>query len=295
MSTESLARIQPPPTEALLTLSGPEAAGPAGRQTCGKRHKKRTFLRPRIIGGSSSLPGSHPWLAAIYIGNNFCAGSLVHTCWVVSAAHCFSNSPPRESVSVVLGQHFFNRTTDVTQTFGIEKYIPYPLYSVFNPSDHDLVLIRLEKKGERCAVRSQFVQPICLPEPSSPFPAGHKCQIAGWGHQDENVSGYSPSLREALVPLVADHKCSSPEVYGADISPNMLCAGYFDCRSDACQGDSGGPLACEKNGVAYLYGIISWGDGCGRLNKPGVYTRVANYVDWINDRIRPHKRPTNPS
>ncbi|XP_059962587.1 hepatocyte growth factor activator isoform X1 [Mesoplodon densirostris] len=292
---ESLARIQPPPIEALLSLPGPAAAGPAGRQTCGKRHKKRSFLRPRIIGGSSSLPGSHPWLAAIYIGNSFCAGSLVHTCWVVSAAHCFSNSPPRESVSVVLGQHFFNRTTAVTQTFRIEKYIPYPLYSVFNPTDHDLVLIRLEKKGERCAVRSQFVQPICLPEPGSTFPAGHKCQIAGWGHQDENVSGYSSLLREALVPLVADRKCSSPEVYGADISPNMLCAGYFDCRSDACQGDSGGPLACEKNGVAYLYGLISWGDGCGQLNKPGVYTRVASYVDWISDRIRPPKRPVNPS
>lgn len=50
-----------------------------------------------------------------------------------------------------------------------------------------------------------------------------------------DLSGYSSSLREALVPLVADHKCSSPEVYGADISPNMLCAGYFDCKSDACQ------------------------------------------------------------
>lgn len=39
---------------------------------------------------------------------------------------------------MVLGQHFFNRTTDVTQTFGIEKYVPYPLYSVFSPTDHDL-------------------------------------------------------------------------------------------------------------------------------------------------------------
>ncbi|XP_023363472.1 hepatocyte growth factor activator [Otolemur garnettii] len=205
------------------------------------------------------------------------------------------HSPPKESVLVVLGQHFFNRTTDVTQTFGIEKYIPYPLYSVFNPSDHDLVLIRLKKKGDRCAVRSQFVQPICLPEPGSTFPTGHKCQIAGWGHMNENTSSYSSSLQEALIPLVADHKCSSPEVYGADITPNMLCAGYFDCKSDACQGDSGGPLACEKDGVAYLYGIISWGDGCGRLNKPGVYTRVANYVDWLNDRIRPPRRPTTPS
>ncbi|XP_032109924.1 hepatocyte growth factor activator [Sapajus apella] len=288
---ESLTRAQPPLPD-LLVLPEPASAG---RQACGKRHKKRTFLRPRIIGGSSSLPGSHPWLAAIYIGDSFCAGSLVHTCWVVSAAHCFSHSPPRDSVSVVLGQHFFNRTTDVTQTFGIEKYIPYTLYSVFNPSEHDLVLIRLKKKGDRCATRSQFVQPICLPEPGSTFPAGHKCQIAGWGHLSEDVSGYSSSLREALVPLVADHKCSSPEVYGADISPNMLCAGYFDCKSDACQGDSGGPLACEKNGVAYLHGIISWGDGCGRLHKPGVYTRVANYVDWINDRIRPPRRPSSPS
>lgn len=85
--SESLARHEHTRTNVLLRL--PEPA-PAGRQTCGKRHKKRSFLRPRIIGGSSSLPGSHPWLAAIYIGNNFCAGSLVHTCWVVSAAHCFS-------------------------------------------------------------------------------------------------------------------------------------------------------------------------------------------------------------
>lgn len=88
---ESLSRIHIPPN-VLLTLPAPAPApAPAGRQSCGRRHKKRSFLRPRIVGGSSSLPGSHPWLAAIYIGNSFCAGSLVHTCWVVSAAHCFSH------------------------------------------------------------------------------------------------------------------------------------------------------------------------------------------------------------
>ncbi|XP_069871985.1 hepatocyte growth factor activator-like, partial [Dipodomys merriami] len=179
---ESLSRAQPPASGVLLALPAP---APATRPTCGRRHRKRTFLRPRIVGGSSALPGSHPWLAAIYIGHSFCAGSLIHTCWVLSAAHCFSNSPPRDSVSVVLGQHFFNQTTDVTQTFSIEKYVPYSLYSVFNPSNHDLVLIRLKKKGDRCAVRSQFVQPICLPEAGSSFPAGQKCQIAGWGHVDE--------------------------------------------------------------------------------------------------------------
>lgn len=70
------------------------------------------------------------------------------------------------------------------------------------------VLIRLEKKGERCAVRSQFVQPICLPEPSSPFPAGHKCQIAGWGHQDE--SEFGQGARVMPPGAVAQPSLSTP-------------------------------------------------------------------------------------
>lgn len=98
MPPGSLFRIEHTLPNVLLTLPVPAPAPtaapapvPAGRQTCGRLHKKRSFLRPRIVGGSSALPGSHPWLAAIYIGNSFCAGSLVHTCWVVSAAHCFSH------------------------------------------------------------------------------------------------------------------------------------------------------------------------------------------------------------
>lgn len=51
------------------------------------------------------------------------------------------------------------------------------------------------------------------------------------------------------------------------------------------QGDSGGPLACARDDVSFLYGIISWGEGCGRSGKPGVYTKVVNYMDWINSVI----------
>lgn len=65
------------------------------------------------------------------------------------------------------------------------------------------------------------------PRPWAPRPADRPVSADG--------GRYASTLQEALVPLVADHKCSSPEVYGADISPNMLCAGYFDCKSDACQ------------------------------------------------------------
>lgn len=259
------------------------------RRPCGRRHKKRSFVRPRIIGGSSSLPGSHPWTAAIYIGESFCGGTLIQTCWVVSAAHCFANSPLKSTITVVLGQHIFNRTTDVTQTFEIEKYVLHPQYSVFSPTEHDIALIKLKKNGQRCAVKSQFVQPICLPDSDTVFPEQFKCQISGWGHRHENISGYSDVLQETLIPIISEEKCRSPEIYGTEISENMFCAGYFDSKSDACQGDSGGPLACEKNEISYLYGVISWGDGCGRVNKPGVYTRVTNYVNWINEKISPRK------
>ncbi|XP_029879241.1 hepatocyte growth factor activator isoform X3 [Aquila chrysaetos chrysaetos] len=212
------------------------------RRPCGRRHKKRSFVRPRIVGGSSSLPGSHPWTAAIYIGESFCGGSLIQTCWVVSAAHCFANSPLKSTIRVVLGQHIFNKTTEVTQTFEIEKYILHPQYSVFNPTEHDI-----------------------------------------------DISGYSHVLQETLIPIIPDEKCRSPEIYGTEMTENMFCAGYFDSKSDACQGDSGGPLACENDEICYLYGVISWGDGCGRVNKPGVYTRVTNYVNWINEKITPRK------
>ncbi|XP_054854775.1 hepatocyte growth factor activator [Eublepharis macularius] len=260
------------------------------RRSCGRRHKKRSFIRPRIIGGSSALPGSHPWLAAIYIGKSFCAGSLIRACWVVTSAHCFANSPLKSKIRVVLGQHFFNKTTDVTQVFEIEKYIMFPDYTVYNPTENDIVLVKLKKNNQRCAVKSQFVQPICLPENGLTFPDNYKCQIAGWGHLHENASSYSTLLQETIVPIIPDYKCKHYDVYGTEISENMFCAGYLDSKSDACQGDSGGPLACEKDGISYLYGIVSWGDGCGKEKKPGVYTKVTKYLDWINEKTIPKEQ-----
>ena len=34
-----------------------------------------------------------------------------------------------------------------------------------------------------------------------------------------------------------------------------------------------------------LIGITSFGAGCGAPNRPGVYTRVTSYLDWLIDNM----------
>lgn len=263
---------------------------PARTPVCGKRHEKRVS-RGRILGGTSALPGTHPWMAALYIGDEFCAGTLVSSCWIVSAAHCFLRNPLLSKIRVVLGQQSFNDTGPNTRTFGVEKYILHPRYTLYQPTLNDIVLLKLKKANGRCAQKTQFIRPICVPGKDMTFLDNSCCKISGWGHMHEKANSYS-NLMEGVVKIIPFERCSSPEMYGSEVRPGMVCAGSDSCV-DACQGDSGGPLACECEGVNFLYGIISWGDGCGRSGKPGVYTLVPKYSDWINSIIKPSKKNTS--
>ena len=68
-------------------------------------------------------------------------------------------------------------------------------------------------------------------------------------------------------------------------SVTSLCAGYENGYRDSCSGDSGGPLVSIRDGVPVLVGVTSWGVKCAEKQKPGVYTRVTYYTDWITSII----------
>ena len=63
----------------------------------------------------------------------------------------------------------------------------------------------------------------------------------------------------------------------------MICAGSKG--ADACVGDSGGGLVITYKNRSYLEGIVSWGEGCGQANRPGVYTRIPSYLRWIHSHV----------
>jgi len=55
---------------------------------------------------------------------------------------------------------------------------------------------------------------------------------------------------------------------------------------DTCQGDSGGPLWYEKDGKAFQWAIVSRGGACGQMDRPGIYTMVQPYIEWIKTIIK---------
>ena len=44
-------------------------------------------------------------------------------------------------------------------------------------------------------------------------------------------------------------------------------------------------LSHIQDGKGTLIGLVSWGIACARAKLPGVYTNIANYVDWVNTKM----------
>lgn len=74
-----------------------------------------------------------------------------------------------------------------------------------------------------------------------------------------------------------------------NLTENMFCAGVPEGGKDSCHGDSGSPLALRNNRRFWAAGIVSWVVDCRQQGTYGIYTRVTNYLDWINKTMQENR------
>ncbi|XP_075699008.1 serine protease 1-like [Rhinoderma darwinii] len=220
----------------------------------------------KIVGGYTC---SLPYQVSLNSGYHFCGGILINEQWVVSAAHCY-----KSKIQCRIGEYNIKVSEGTEQFIDSVKVIRHPQYNSYL-IDNDIMLIKLSVPARLNAA----VQPVNLPQPCPPGsspPAGTMCLVSGWGY----TGTITPDILQCVnVPVLSDEDCQ--KAYPGEITNSMICLGYPEGGKDSCQGDSGGPVVCNGE----VHGIVSWGYGCAQPNYPGVYAKLCNFVDWINDTI----------
>ena len=219
----------------------------------------------KVVGGTQATQGEFPFMVRLSMG---CGGALYSPTLVLTAAHCVSRTGANTSITATLGVVDLNSTSKITRRSNYVYQAPG-----YNGSGRDWALIRLSSP-----VTGLATLPIAT---SSAYDTG-TFTIAGWGAAREG-GAQQRYLLKATVPFVSDTTCNSSAMYGGEIiAAQEICAGYTQGGVDTCQGDSGGPMFRRDANNAWIQvGIVSWGDGCARPNKPGVYTQVSYFSSSI--------------
>ncbi|XP_054003945.1 venom protease-like [Hylaeus anthracinus] len=269
---------------AILVYAVPAQAGVVNPKalrppSCGRSTVPR--IVPFVIGGEKSKPGDWPWMAALkytFPPKFKCGGTLISSRHVMTAAHCIlGNEPVMVRMGVVELEKDGNRPIDVE----VEERIVHPDYDV-KQTLNDIAILKLKDE----VTFTDYLHPVCLPL-DNPLNSdrldGEMVTVAGWG--SVYVGGpMNNELMHVKLPVVNIDKCK--EDYKPHpllvVNDKMMCAGLEKGGKDSCQGDSGGPLMYTNDTDYYVVGIVSFGWECAEPNYPGVYTRVADHLDFIN-------------
>uniref|UniRef100_A0A8C4GIG8 Suppressor of tumorigenicity 14 protein homolog n=1 Tax=Dicentrarchus labrax TaxID=13489 RepID=A0A8C4GIG8_DICLA len=244
---------------------------------------RNMFKTSRIVGGQDAEEGEFPWQVSLHIKSygHVCGASIIGQRWLVTAAHCVQDDGKTKfsqpgTWEAYLGLHTQGDIGRSVVKRNLKQIIPHPNYNAYT-FDNDIALMELDSP----VTYSDYIRPICLPSPQHDFPVGNTVLITGWGATREG--GFAAKvLQKAQVRIINHGICNN--LMNGQLTSRMLCAGVLSGGVDACQGDSGGPLSSPSASRTFLAGVVSWGDGCARRNKPGIYTTVTKFRGWIKEK-----------
>lgn len=261
------------------------------KELCGRQPWKNNEYQPqrggRIVGGDNSEFGEWPWQISLqqrkarsYLHK--CGGAILNENWAITAAHCVENVA---SSDLLLRMGEFDLILDSSQEpqgHVNRKVDIVVIHPNFDPKtfEYDLALLKFYEPIEF----TSNVIPICTPEADQDLD-GKTAWVTGWGRLSEG--GKIPSiLQEVSLPIINNDNCEAMflEAGSKQYIPyyTFICAGYKQGGKDSCEGDSGGPMVVQRqDGRFMLTGISSWGIGCGEKYQPGVYTRISEFSEWI--------------
>ncbi|XP_053594601.1 uncharacterized protein LOC103570336 [Microplitis demolitor] len=228
----------------------------------------------RIVGGKPTDVKEVPHQVSLQVyGFAFCGGTIVAEDWVLTAAHCAVYSASAIEVRAGTSTKGSGGTLH-----GVSKIIVHENFKTnrYGIPINDVALLKLSTPFDV----DEFRQPIDLFEFREEAIEGIHSTITGWGATVEG--GSTPEVLNTVdVPIISKKECHDAYISFGGLPEGQICAAYPEGGKDACQGDSGGPLTIQGR----LAGIVSWGNGCARPGYPGVYTEVASFRDWIDDKM----------
>lgn len=261
---------------------------------CRKYSDPNTIGAPidfQILEGVPTAPGEFPHMAAL--GYNqinglgwLCGGSLISEQYVLTAAHCVagSNKPTvvRFGKTSLLDEADGGEALDIS----VDSITLHPQYRG-NQSAFDIALIKLSKTVEI----NSFVRPACLHTATQELSSSQELVATGWGVTNATTFSKSDVLLKVNLTLLNIDTCNQTYIQLAERKLKALNGGHLCTapgKRDTCDGDSGGPLQIVSNiGVSTVVGVTSSGISCGSTFIPGIYTKVAFFVDWIDGIVWP--------